>query len=166
MFVRLNTIITQQDIKLLQFSTELKENFRALEEKIEREAHRSGMLHNKLENKINDSFQSLNLIITHVKETNDASGRGFTNDIEVLKSKIGRVEDYSKDDLEKGLANLKKSIIGSLSSTFHDHQDPIDFAFLLQKAREEAEKAKQEMKTMWEQFYDKKEEERKVHERE
>ena len=64
MFVKLNTIATQQDLKIFQSNQNLNEVAKSLEEKIEKETHKNGMLYNKLDNKINDNFKKITLSMT------------------------------------------------------------------------------------------------------
>lgn len=66
MFVKLNTFATQQDLRLMQLSQQLNETSKHLEGKIEREAQRTGMLYNKLDNKINENFRKMSVSLTEV----------------------------------------------------------------------------------------------------
>ena len=91
MFVKLNTVVTQQDLRLFQMGQNLKEASAALEEKIERESSRHNMLHNKLENKINDGFRKMNMSLTEVTEKIEAKNRAIENEVSNLRSKVGRV---------------------------------------------------------------------------
>ena len=50
----------------------------------------------------------MNLSLTEVNESIQAKNRNIEQSITQLKSQIGRVEDYAKEDLIRGLADLKK----------------------------------------------------------
>ena len=96
MFTKLNTIVTQQDIKILQLNHEIRDINRTFDQRIEKESQRNGMLYNKLENKINENFKQMNVCITDVNEKIQAKNRMIDKQISTVKSKIGKVEDYAK----------------------------------------------------------------------
>ena len=84
----------------------------------------------------------MNISMTEVTEKINAKNRCIEGEVDKLKSKIGKVEDYAKDDLNKGLAKLKKQILGDIPISEIGQKKSntsIDFGYLLRKIEREAE---------------------------